>query len=246
MLNPTQKVLSIMRLHRVKALLMGGQACIFYGAAEFSRDSDFAILASPENLRRLQNALKELQANCIAVPPLNLNYLKRGHAIHFRCQHSEVKDFRIDIMAILRGVSSFPILWNRRTTITTPEGEIYDLLSLPDLVQAKKTQRDRDWPMLRRLLESHYFENQKKPTQQQIRFWMCELRTPELLIEVVNTYPIILKKLLPKRPLLKHVLDRQESLLIDALEEEAKCERELDRIYWAPLKKELEIMRHKF
>lgn len=34
-----------MRAHRVRALLMGGQACVFYGAAEFSRDTDFAILA---------------------------------------------------------------------------------------------------------------------------------------------------------------------------------------------------------
>ena len=24
--------------HRVQALLMGGQACVFYGAAEFSKD----------------------------------------------------------------------------------------------------------------------------------------------------------------------------------------------------------------
>jgi hypothetical protein len=31
---------------------MGGQACVFYGAAEFSRDSDFAIVADPENLAR--------------------------------------------------------------------------------------------------------------------------------------------------------------------------------------------------
>jgi hypothetical protein len=31
--------------HRVRALLMGGQACVFYGAAEFSCDTDFAILA---------------------------------------------------------------------------------------------------------------------------------------------------------------------------------------------------------
>jgi len=31
-----------MREHRVRALLMGGQACVFYGAAEFSRDTDFA------------------------------------------------------------------------------------------------------------------------------------------------------------------------------------------------------------
>ena len=34
-----------MRAQRVHALLMGGQACVFYGAAEFSRDADFAILA---------------------------------------------------------------------------------------------------------------------------------------------------------------------------------------------------------
>jgi hypothetical protein len=34
-----------MRTHRVRALLMGGQACVFYGAAEFSRDTDFAVLA---------------------------------------------------------------------------------------------------------------------------------------------------------------------------------------------------------
>jgi hypothetical protein len=28
---------------------MGGQACVFYGAAEFSRDTDFVILAQRMN-----------------------------------------------------------------------------------------------------------------------------------------------------------------------------------------------------
>ena len=51
-----------MAAHQVHALLMGGQACVFYGAAEFSRDTDFAVLASPENLERLNVALIELQA----------------------------------------------------------------------------------------------------------------------------------------------------------------------------------------
>lgn len=41
--NPILKVLSSMAAHQVQCLLMGGQACVFYGAAEFSRDSDFAI-----------------------------------------------------------------------------------------------------------------------------------------------------------------------------------------------------------
>ncbi len=71
---------------------MGGQACVFYGAAEFSRDTDFAILADAANLQRLEAALRELQASVIAVPPLSLDFLHRGHAVHFRCQHPEAAD----------------------------------------------------------------------------------------------------------------------------------------------------------
>jgi hypothetical protein len=59
-----------MRAHRVRALLMGGQACVFYGAAQFSRDADFAIIADAANLTRLRKALADLQAETIAVPPL--------------------------------------------------------------------------------------------------------------------------------------------------------------------------------
>ena len=45
-------------------MLMGGQACVLYGAAEFSRDTDIAILAEAGNLKRLTKALNELQAKC--------------------------------------------------------------------------------------------------------------------------------------------------------------------------------------
>ncbi|MGP8020116.1 MAG: hypothetical protein ACLPRE_03875, partial [Limisphaerales bacterium] len=78
-----------MRAHRVRALLMGGQACVFYGAAEFSRDTDFAVLADAANLARLHRALTELQVEPIALPPFEIKYLRRGHAIHFRCGHPE-------------------------------------------------------------------------------------------------------------------------------------------------------------
>ena len=47
---------------------MGGQACVFYGAAEFSRDTDLLILAEAANLDRLRRALTALQAERIAVP----------------------------------------------------------------------------------------------------------------------------------------------------------------------------------
>ena len=85
--NPIHKVLSTFQNCGVRALLMGGQACVFYGAAEFSRDTDFALHADAANLERLNTAMRELQASVIAVPPLSLEHLQRGHVVHFRCQH---------------------------------------------------------------------------------------------------------------------------------------------------------------
>ena len=56
---------------------MGGQACILYGAAEFSRDIDLAILASADNLNHLQTALDQLQAETTYVPDLSREVLIR-------------------------------------------------------------------------------------------------------------------------------------------------------------------------
>ena len=71
--NQIHKVLSTFQSYGVRALLMGGQACVFYGAAEFSRDTDFAIAIDSDNWARLNGALEALQARVIAVPPCLVN-----------------------------------------------------------------------------------------------------------------------------------------------------------------------------
>ena len=189
-----------MRTHRIRALLMGGQAYVFCGAAESSRDTDFAILADGANLARLRRALAELQAEPIAVPPFAIKYLRRGHAIHFRCQHPDALQMRVVVMSKMCGVDAFKQLWRRRTTLQIPGGEKCELLSLPDLVQAKKTQRDKDWPMIRRLVEA--------------------------------------------RPLLACAQTGEADALEHALRTEETAERQRDREYWLPLRRELEILRH--
>ena len=63
--NPIRKVLSTLSTQNVRALLMGGQACVLYGAAEFSRDTDIVLLADTANLRRLQAALDDLMTQMI-------------------------------------------------------------------------------------------------------------------------------------------------------------------------------------
>jgi hypothetical protein len=232
-----------MRAHRVRALLMGGQACVFYGAAEFSRDTDFAILADAANLARLRRALDDLQAEQIAVPPFELKFLRKGHAIHFRCRHPEALRMRVDVMSKMRGVDAFAKLWRRRTTLQIPGGEKCDLMSLPDLVQAKKTQRDKDWPMIRRLVEAHYFSHHAEPRAARVKFWLMELRTPQLLLEVAKVNPSLARRLAAKRPLLTRAVAGQLAPLERALLVEEKNLRAEDKIYWLPLLKELKKLR---
>lgn len=223
---------------------MGGQACIVYGAAEFSRDTDIAILADAANIRHLLRSLADLQADCIAVPALTLDFLRRGHAVHFRCRHPDALGMRVDVMSVLRGVADFNALWKRRTTMILATGERWPVMALPDLVQAKKTQRDKDWLMLRRLLEAHYAQHPRHPSPVQVRFWFRELRTPALLIELARQYPRLEQAVRRRRPLLRWARSGAEGKLAAALAREEAGEREADRQYWQPLKMELERLRH--
>jgi len=242
--SPIRKALSTIRRHQVAHLLMGGQACVLYGAAEFSRDLDLALLPDPANLDRLQEALAELDAEVIAVPPFSQKLLDEGLAVHFRCRQPEVAGLRIDVMAHMRGVAPFPELWTRRTTFAF-EDETLEVLALPDLVAAKKTQRDKDWPMIRRLVDVNYLTYRDEPTPERILFWLRELRSPELLVEAARAHADVLETVVGERPLLK--LATSESLASGALERalrgEEDAERRRDAAYWKPLREHLERLR---
>ncbi|MDP3791356.1 MAG: hypothetical protein Q8R38_04885 [Candidatus Omnitrophota bacterium] len=242
--NPILKVLSTLKKYQVKCLLIGGQACIIYGAAEFSRDSDFVILATYENLEHLQKALKHLQATSIYFPPLKIEYLERGHACHFRCAAKGVEGLRVDLIAKLRGCEGFEKLWARRKTIRVKNNGGIDIISLRDLVQSKKTQRDKDWLMLKRLVENDIALNRVKPTDEQVRWWLRECRSAELLIEITGKYPKETKETVTNRPLLSlAIVQNMEQLKLE-LQKEEMAERSKDIEYWEPLKKELEFLRH--
>jgi len=232
-----------MREHQVQCLLMGGQACVLYGAAEFSRDTDLAILASEENAERLTKAMQALEAEVIAVPPFLVQHLHAGHAVHFRCRHPEATGMRVDVMSRMRGVTDFHTLWERRTTLVMDDDTLCDVLSLGDLVQAKKTQRDKDWPMIRRLVEANYFANQAAPSPEQLTFWFQELRTPELLRDLTQAHPLLARDAVTSRALIQHAISDDVPALALSLEDEERQERREDQAYWQPLKLELERLR---
>ena len=226
------------------ALLMGGQACVFYGAAQFSKDIDFLILAEDENFEGLHAALGEMKATRIAVPGFDPRVLDRGHAVHYRCKATGVEGLRVDIMTKLRDLTDFSILWDRRTTLTESDGKKIDLLSVPDLVNAKKTQRMRDWPMISALVEGHYDQCTSEPNPSRIDFWLRESRVEDRLIDLVVRFPAEAAAMAAStRPLLTLAITPDLPRLREALDAEVRAEQEKDRVYWEPLKREMEEFR---
>lgn len=239
--NPIRKVLSSMRTNGVQILLMGGQACVLYGAAEFSRDLDCSLHCGEDNLARLQLALQELQAENIAVPPFTPGNLHRGFAIHFRCHHPDCDGLRLDLMAKMRGVDEFSALWERRTVVELTSGEPCDVMGIADLVKAKKTRRDKDWPMITRLVAEHYYRFLHEATSDRLDFWLLEGRTPTILQRLAKSHPEQVQTLVARRPLLAFVNDLPKVEFL--LREEEIREREADQQYWNPLLAELEELR---
>jgi hypothetical protein len=216
---------------------------VFYGAAEFSRDCDIALLCDDQNIERLRGALADLEAEPIAVPHFRMEYLERGHAIHFRCHAECANGMRLDVMSRMRGVAPFNELWPRRMTLEYDRATRIEIMGLADLVTAKMTQRDKDWPMIRRLVEANFAQSREQPTDDHIKFWLRHARTPHIIKQASGANPALTQDVERERPLLRGVLGKSDEEIDEALEQEEKHEREADRRYWQPLKAELEIMR---
>jgi hypothetical protein len=77
-----------------------------------------------------------------------------------------------------------------------------------------------------------------------VKFWLQELRTPELLLEIAQRDATLGRRLVSKRPLLAQAALGDVKELERALLAEESAEREQDRRYWLPLKMQLEKLRH--
>lgn len=236
-------VFEAMAQANVMCLLMGGQACVLYGAAEFSKDVDFVVLSDAENISRIIAAMDILNAAVIAVPDFSAEHLNEGLAVHFRCQAPGVEGLRVDVMTKLRGLEDFKTLWERRTIVEDGDGGCVSLLHIRDLVSAKKTQRDKDWPMIQRLMEVRYLSSVDEPNAEEIQFWLSELRTPELLVDASSRFPDQAHQLSKHRPLLIAALANNLEDLIRQLNEEMMIEKEQDRLHWQPLRTRLATLR---
>ncbi|MDO8803032.1 MAG: hypothetical protein Q7R35_01250, partial [Elusimicrobiota bacterium] len=79
-------------------------------------------------------------------------------------------------MGRLKGCEPFNRLWVRRSRVTVPGAGSVDIISLADLVESKKTQRDKDWLMLTRLVENDVFISNGRGNSSKVFWWLTQAR----------------------------------------------------------------------
>ena len=98
--------------------------------------------------------------------------------------------------------------------------------------------------MLKRLVENDIILNKNKPQAKRLKWWFREVRSPEILVELAKKYPKIARGCILERPLLSFAVTSDMEQLKTKLNREEINYRHRDVEYWAPLRKELEILRH--
>ena len=132
---------------RLDYLLISGQASILYGAATFSEDVDLWIRPTPSNARRLLAALAARRARVYKLtPPLSRRNLAAGHGFHFLVP-SRPAPIYLDIMGRPPRVGPFAAARKRARVLRTAWGDV-PVVSIPDLIALKRTQRIADYEVI--------------------------------------------------------------------------------------------------
>ena len=128
MLNRLQDVFKSFQHHDVKYVVIGGIASILHGVPRATFDLDILIEASPENTRRLLDALLDAGLGTAALT--NVQDLLANEITIFRDR------VRLDVQTSTPGIN-FADAWTHRKTVTY-QGQDFFILSKQDLVASKR------------------------------------------------------------------------------------------------------------
>ena len=128
MLNRLQDVLRSFQRHEVKYVVIGGLAAILHGVPRATFDLDIFIEATPDNARRLLDALLDAGLGTAALT--SPGDVLANEIIIFKDR------VRVDVQTSTPGLL-FAEAWSRRKTVAY-EGQEFFILSKEDLVRSKR------------------------------------------------------------------------------------------------------------
>ncbi len=155
MLNRLQDVFRSFQQHDVKYVVIGGIASILHGVPRATFDLDILIEATPDNTRRLLDALLDAGLGTAALT--TVDDILANEITIFRDR------VRLDVQTSTPGVS-FDDAWRNRKTVIYQDQEFF-ILSKSDLIASKRAAgRDVDMEDVR-LLELPEEDDAEQPPE---------------------------------------------------------------------------------
>lgn len=131
-----KRLLDLFGRFGVRYTLVGGHAVNYYGYVRTTQDMDLLVLPTPENAKRVMNALSEFGFGGAGIPR---ELFERDHG----AVHLGVEPNRIDILTSLKGVENARIFDGAE--MVEIDGVAVTIISLEDLLRAKRSSdRPRD------------------------------------------------------------------------------------------------------
>jgi len=159
--------LKMLRKHRVRCLVVGGEAVIQYGYARITVDMDIFYDSDPANAARLHQALQEFWGG--TVPGIeNADALRaKGKVFQFGRPPN-----RLDLINSIDGVG-FPAAWKgRKTERFKHRGQLLTVhfIGLEELIRNKRSAgRNKDLDDLRFLIEARRRRVRKRSRPKRLR-----------------------------------------------------------------------------
>jgi hypothetical protein len=233
-------------------LVIGGQASILYGAAQFTQDLDIWLRPAMAAVRALVRALAGLGARVHKLtPPLRLSTVRRGHGFHFIVPQRGEGDLYLDVMGRPPRVGGFARAWARAELMGTPWGRLR-VVAVEDLVELKKTNRPGDYEVISRLARLRLVR-EPRPSSRLVAWALANAFVVEDLAAIVaahaSTIPRAARSDRAVAPLLhaagrgRPPTHRELDQVERVLARRALTLQRAGRAYWRPLIDELRTLR---
>jgi hypothetical protein len=147
-----ERIAQVLRSHGVEFVVIGGEAATLHGSPLATFDTDLCYRRSPENLKRLADALRELHVGLRGAPP-GLPFRIDAASLGLGCNFTFTTDLGdLDLLGEVEPLGGFEAVEGRAETMDL-DGLPVRVIALDDLIRVKEhIKRPKDQAALYQLL----------------------------------------------------------------------------------------------
>jgi hypothetical protein len=206
--NPFIELTAHFNAGRLRAIVCSGQAVVLHRLAMMSKDGDWIVRESEEDLAHVRAVLARHRARYRYGAPLDARWLAGGWSAHLEYRTAAGLRVRTDFFSRAPRLSAAELaaLWREQ------EGASIPFVGLRELALMKMTQREKDYPIIGELA--------RRLTQVEDQLRLS--RSPHDLIDLAREHPREAAVAVSERPLLTLAIAAEPERLAAALDAERR------------------------